>query len=136
MFENEPKADSLPCWRADDVAVPSTEDVVICASEVVPPPEDQARRIATAALQATADYLARQEAARYTGHGANTGGLQGHSVGSDYPYTIIGVADRLDAPTQWQVMDTRTGNRGTPRRTYREADIDLASLKLRNLMHS
>jgi hypothetical protein len=74
--------------------------------------------------------------AQYTGHGANTGGLQGHSIGSEYPYMIVGVADSLDAPTEWQVMDSRTGNRGMRRRTYREAVIDLASIKLRNLMHS
>lgn len=75
-------------------------------------------------------------AAQYSGHGANTGGLQMHSVGSDYPYMIIGVADSLDAPTQWQVQDSRTGNRGAKWRTYREALIDLTSIKVRNMMHS
>lgn len=83
-----------------------------------------------------ADQLDATRAVRYTGHGANTGGLQGHSVGSDYPYMIIGVQDRLEAPTEWQVMDSRTGNK-TPRfPTYQRAQIELTSLKIRNCMHS
>lgn len=73
---------------------------------------------------------------QYTGHGANTGGLQRHSVGAEYPYTVMGVASRLEAPTEWVVVDTRTGNRSTPSKTYREAEIKLYGLKLRNLMHS
>lgn len=73
---------------------------------------------------------------RYTGHGANTGGLQGHSIGTDYPYMIIGIADRLDAPTEWQIMDCRTGNRSNRFPTYRRAVIELATLRTRNLMHS
>lgn len=74
--------------------------------------------------------------ATYTGHLPNSGGLQGHSLGSDYPYMIIGVASSLDMPTRWKVMDSRTGNTGVERPTYCEAEIDLASLKLRNMMHS
>lgn len=72
----------------------------------------------------------------YTGHGANTGGLQGHSVGADYPYMIIGVQDRLDAPTEWQVMDSRTSNRSQRYPTYKRAEIEMTSLRIRNLMHS
>lgn len=50
---------------------------------------------------------------RYTGHGINTSGLQGHSVGDDYPYMIIGVGSL----TEWQVIDCRTSNR-SDRYTY------------------
>lgn len=73
---------------------------------------------------------------RYTGHGINTGGLQGHSVGADYPYMIIGVQDRAEAPTEWQVMDSRTSNRSPRYPTYKRAVIEMASLRIRNLMHS
>ena len=73
---------------------------------------------------------------RYTGHGANTGGLQGHSIGPDYPYLIIGVQDRLEAPTEWQVMDSRTSNRSPRFPTYQRAVIEMTSLRTRNLMHS
>lgn len=44
---------------------------------------------------------------QYTGHGANTGGLQGHSVGAEYPYTVVKVenGDRK----VWRIIDCRTG---------------------------
>lgn len=73
---------------------------------------------------------------RYTGHGANTGGLQGHSVGEDYPYMIIGVQGRAEAPTEWQVMDSRTSARSARYPTYQRAVIEMTSLRIRNLMHS
>lgn len=73
--------------------------------------------------------------AAYLGH-AGDGGLQRHSIGAEYPYTIIGVHDRIDAPVEWQVLDTRTGNRGHRRPTYNLAAQDLWALKLRNMMHS
>lgn len=73
---------------------------------------------------------------QYTGHGANTGGLQRHSIGDEYPYMIGGSMAHADAPTEWFVLDTRTGNRSDPCKTYREAEIKLYGLKLRNLMHS
>ncbi len=73
---------------------------------------------------------------QYTGHGAATGGLQGHSMGDEYPYLIIGVADRWEAPTEYSVMDTRTGNRSPRYPTYMRAYIELTSLKVRNCMHS
>jgi hypothetical protein len=75
--------------------------------------------------------VARQEA--YTGHGAKTGGLQQHSIGDMFPYVVI----REGARAQWHVaMDMRTGNTGHRRRSYLEAQQDIASLKIRNLMHS
>lgn len=73
---------------------------------------------------------------QYTGHGANTGGLQMHSVGDEYPYIIHGVADSWEQPTQYQVMDSRTGNRSQRFPTYMAAYIHCISLKTRNLMHS
>lgn len=74
-------------------------------------------------------------AVAYTGHGTHTGGLQAHSVGEEYPYTIVGTQAHADAPTQWYVFDTRTGSRGTLRNSYTEAKIDLWGLKIRNMMH-
>lgn len=70
----------------------------------------------------------------YTGHGAKTGGLQRHSVGDMYPFTVIakGVPGRI----KWHAMDLRTGNEGHPRPTYKEAELDVYSVRLRNLMHS
>lgn len=71
----------------------------------------------------------------YTGHGAKTGGLQGHSVGEEYPYIVMGVADRWEAPTEYVVMDSRTGNRSARFPTYMRAYIELTSLRVRNCMH-
>jgi len=75
-------------------------------------------------------------AVSYSGHGARTGGLQAHSIGDEYPYIIMGVADRLEAPTEYQVMDSRTGNRSKRHPTYMAAYIECMSLRVRNLMHS
>jgi hypothetical protein len=68
----------------------------------------------------------------YKGHGANTGGLQRHSVGDLYPYTVIRKGARAE---QFLAFDMRTSNEGAPRRTYIEAAQDIASLRLRNMMH-
>lgn len=73
---------------------------------------------------------------QYTGHGDNTGGLQRHSIGTEYPYLIMGVQDRLEAPTEWVIMDTRTSNRSQRFPTYQRAVIELSSLRVRNLLHS
>lgn len=73
-------------------------------------------------------------AMKYTGHGAKTGGLQGHSVGDLYPYTVIGVSK--SGALYWSVMDTRTGAEGFRRRSYQEAVLDIFGLRLRNLMNS
>lgn len=70
----------------------------------------------------------------YTGHGSNTGGLQRHSIGDMYPYTVAGVG-RL-GQVRWVAVDLRTGNEGEVRLTYKEAELDVYSLKLRNMMHS
>lgn len=69
----------------------------------------------------------------YTGHGARTGGLQAHSCGPLLPYAIQAVGN---GALSWQVLDTRTGNVGRMHRTYHEAEMDVHSLRLRNMMHS
>lgn len=66
----------------------------------------------------------------YTGH-CKSGGLQQHSVGDLFPYTVIGTGDG-----RWCAFDTRTGNEGDKRLTYKEAEIDVHALRLRNMMHS
>jgi hypothetical protein len=73
---------------------------------------------------------------QYLGHGANTGGLQQHSVGSDYPYMIVGVQDRLEAPTRYRVMDTRTSKMSDPFPTQQRAIIEMNQLRIRNMMHA
>lgn len=73
---------------------------------------------------------------RYTGHGVNTGGLQAHSVGPEYPYTIIGVQRGAEGALRWAVMDTRNAQISVDKATYKECEIELYSLKLRNMMHS
>jgi hypothetical protein len=79
---------------------------------------------------------AAAKAVAYTGHGAKTGGLQGHSVGSDYPYMIVGVQDRAEAPTRYRVMDTRTSKMSDSYPTQLRAIIEMTALRCRNLMHS
>lgn len=64
------------------------------------------------------------------GHSAMHPGLRGHSCGDNYPLTIIGIGRKF------AVLDCRTGNESEPRLSYQEAEIDLYSLRLRNLMHS
>lgn len=75
--------------------------------------------------------------AGYTGHGANTGGLQQHSLGDLYPYTIIAKGDcsRGKAALSWHALDCRSGSEGPARRSYREAELDVHSAKIRNCMH-
>lgn len=70
----------------------------------------------------------------YLGH-ANSGGLQKHSIGAEYPYTIVGTQQNACAPTKWFVTDTRTSKCGELRHSYKEAAADLWSLKIRNMMH-
>lgn len=69
---------------------------------------------------------------KYTGH-LPSGGLQKHSVGDMYPYTVIRKGAQAE---RFCAMDTRTGNEGAEHGTYLEAAQDIASLKIRNMMHS
>lgn len=68
------------------------------------------------------------------GHRADAPGLRGHSCGDMYPYTVIAIGH---GPVQkkWAAMDCRTGNVGREFLTYREAEMDIASLKIRNLIN-
>lgn len=70
----------------------------------------------------------------YTGHGARTGGLQAHSCGPMMPYMIQAVG--RPGGLSWQVLDSRTGNTSRMCRTYREAEIEMYGLRVRNMMHS
>lgn len=45
----------------------------------------------------------------YTGHGINTGGLQEHSIGDDYPFTVIGTQLDCNSPTVYYVANLNTG---------------------------
>ena len=47
--------------------------------------------------------------AQYTGHGANTGGLQAHSIGEGYPFIVVGIDNPAFEKTRWRVIDSRTG---------------------------
>lgn len=69
----------------------------------------------------------------YTGHGPS-GGIQQHSKGELYPYTVI--AQGPSKGIRWSAMDLRTGNTGELRMSYKEAEIDVYSLRTRNMMHS
>lgn len=69
----------------------------------------------------------------YTGHG-QSGGLQEHSKGELYPYTVIAVG-KLDA-LQFQVMHCVTGQQGQRWNTYEEAEIDAYRLRIRDMMHA
>lgn len=73
---------------------------------------------------------------QYLGHGKGTGGLQLHSIGAEYPYTIIGVQRGPEGALRWAVMDTRNGQIGADKATQNECMIEIASLKIRNMMHS
>lgn len=64
------------------------------------------------------------------GHSAANPGLRGHSCGDNYPLTVINVGG------MWRVLNCRTGQESYSRLTYKEAEIDLYSIRLRNLMHS
>lgn len=59
---------------------------------------------------------------QYTGHLANSGGLQGHSLGESYPWAVIGVQSSLDEKTKWKVQNLCTGEY----HTYLFSDVRLA----------
>lgn len=71
----------------------------------------------------------------YTGHGAKTGGLQQHSIGDLYPYTVMAVGH---GPTKlmYCAFDCRSGSTGRERHTYAEAERDIHTARIRNMMHS
>lgn len=67
---------------------------------------------------------------------AGTGGLQKHSIGADYPFTLVATQSNGYARLQWVVMDCSTGNISRKFHTSMEARIHLTSLRIRNMMHS
>jgi len=67
------------------------------------------------------------------GHSASNPGLRGHSCGENYPLTVIGQGAPL---TQYRVLNCRTGQEGKLRRSYKEAEIDLYAIRVRDLIHS
>lgn len=75
-----------------------------------------------------------QSAALTKGHSASNPGLRGHSVGPTYPY-VVAAKGRIDA-LDWVAMDLRTGNTSRSCRSYKEAEIEMFSLLVRNMMHS
>lgn len=67
------------------------------------------------------------------GHSAANPGLRGHSCGENYPLTVIGQGY---PQVRYRVLNCRTGQEGELRRSYKEAEIDLYSIRVRNLIHS
>lgn len=72
--------------------------------------------------------------AQYTGHGANTGGLQQHSIGNMYPFTIEAYGNLR--PVRWRWRNLVTGQVGNGQPTHNLAMIDLTSLRINTLMNS
>lgn len=72
----------------------------------------------------SAAYSALKAAARehYTGHNS-VGGLQKHSTGDDYPWTVIAVGDLQ--PVEWQAYNCNTGRRGERRSVISQAQSDV-----------
>lgn len=68
------------------------------------------------------------------GHRADAPGLRGHSCGDLYPYTVIAIGHG-PVSKSWCAMDCRTGRTGREFRTYREAELDIVGLKVRNLIN-
>lgn len=58
----------------------------------------------------TIDLNARapRERTVYTGH-VGEGGLQGHSVGACYPFTVYGFSHDAEAPVTYGVLNAATG---------------------------
>lgn len=72
--------------------------------------------------------------ATYTGHGKEYG-LQQHSCGDMYPFTIVGTSQG-HGPTKWRWENVKTGQFGEWQHTQNLAIIDLYNRKVTALMHS
>lgn len=72
--------------------------------------------------------------AEYTGHGEHAG-LQRHSVGEDYPFTIVGTSSGTGR-TRYAWFNCQTGKQGEWKRTHKEAEIDLYATRVCSLMYS
>ena len=89
--------------------------------------------------------------AKYEGHLANSGGLQGHSVGDSYPFAVVGVvwadlderaalADQSssDRATRYVVLDCSTGRiylRGDGSSFFKSDTAHYASQLLKDQVH-
>lgn len=71
---------------------------------------------------------------KYEGHGREAG-LQQHSVGDLYPFTVVGTSRGL-SPTLWRWQNLKTGQTGNWKRTQQEALIELCSIRVYSLMNS
>jgi hypothetical protein len=56
---------------------------------------------------------------KYSGHGANSGGLQLHSIGDEYPRMVIGSFNG------WKAFNMVSGSYGPERASYKKAKADL-----------
>lgn len=72
------------------------------------------------------------QSTEYTGHNAR-GGLQKHSTGEIYPFTIIGVGY---PKVQYCWMDTRDSRMGELKATYQLALIDFHQINVRQMMYN
>ena len=70
--------------------------------------------------------MSNSNAVQYSGHGANSGGLQMHSIGDEYPRMVVGVNDG------WKSFNMNSGAYGPVRESYAKAKADL---KLDALKH-
>lgn len=61
--------------------------------------------------------------AEYKGHGRNTGGLQSHSIGEEYPCMVAGT-EGAGRKTLWYGYNLITGERGELREEYGDAEAD------------
>lgn len=68
------------------------------------------------------------------GHRADAPGLRGHSCGSLYPYTVIGIGHGPEV-VKYAAMDCRTWATGREFNSAQEAELDAVGLKLRNLIN-
>jgi hypothetical protein len=56
---------------------------------------------------------------KYSGHGANSGGLQMHSIGDEYPRMVIG------SFAGYKAFNMVSGSYGPERKSYKQAKADL-----------
>ena len=62
---------------------------------------------------------------KYEGHRANSGGLQGHSIGKHYPRVVIGVG----TAGEYQVLNCKTGKTGPRHSSYGAADVSIYNIR-------
>lgn len=67
-------------------------------------------------ITAVNNHVASQN---YSGHGATTGGLQQHSIGDTYPWTVV--ARQLDGITEYAAFNCCTNETLAFLPTYKEA---------------